>query len=170
MSEDTNPTPAEGAAKATATVKKSGRGGARAGAGRPSADDKLLETVTTQLEAIGFTLAAAGAVSGSAALGADGGSVMTHAEPIAQSLVNLAKTNPRVRAFLTSGVEATGWIGVAVAVGPLCRDIYTNHAEAKAERQAAEVTEPEAGAAAHPFEVLQQQSAAAAAQAQANGA
>lgn len=122
--------------------------------GRPSNDDKLQEALTQQLMMLGMTLAGAGVVTGSTALGADGASVMNHADPIAESLVNLAKSNPKVKAFLMSGVESAGWLGVAIAVGALAKDIAGNHLGGPE-------VEPEEGAAPSPWDALAHQAEAA---------
>lgn len=128
---DTDPTTAnDDPTSKPATGPGSGRGGARENAGRKSMDDKLKESLTTQLSALGMALSGAGVVSQNPALSADGVSVIEHAEPVAESLVQLAKTNPKVKAFLTQGVEASGWLGVAIAVGALAKDIAGNHMNA----------------------------------------
>jgi len=95
--------------------------------GRPSNDDKLRESIEAQLMALGIGLAGLGVAMQNPALGLDGGSVMDHAEPIAQSLVEVAKQNKKVREYLEKGIEGTAWVGVVIAVGGLAKSIAENH-------------------------------------------
>lgn len=118
--------PAKKAAK-KAAPRKPKRDTAPRSPGRPTTDEKLTEQVAEQLHALGFSIVGVGAVLGSDVTAADGAAVMDHAQPIAESLVNLSKQNASVRKFLQTGVEGSAWIGVGIAVAALGRDIATNH-------------------------------------------
>lgn len=95
--------------------------------GRPSGKDKRREAVADQLTSIGMALNGVGFVAGQPAIAADGRAVLDHAENIAQALAELAETNERVARFIDGGVSGSAWIGVAIAVGGLARDIAANH-------------------------------------------
>jgi len=93
------------------------------GPGKPSNKAKRTEAVAGQLTAIGMSLAGVAMVTGQPTLAADGESFATHADPIAESLAELAETNPRVARFIDTGVTGSAWL----AVGALGRDLATNH-------------------------------------------
>lgn len=109
--------------------------------GRPSGKDKRREQVADQLTSIGMALNGVGFVAGQPALAADGRAVLDHADNIATALAELAETNPRVAKFIDGGVSGSAWIGVAIAVGGLARDIAANHLP-EPEPELAETVEP----------------------------
>lgn len=96
---------------------------------RPTNDEKLKEHVAAQISSIGMGLMGVSAATRNPVLGADGLTVMEHADALAESLVAVSKTNTRVRKMLESGVESSAWLGVLIAVGALTRDIVSNHAQ-----------------------------------------
>ena len=114
--------------------------------GRPSGKDKRREAVADQLTSIGMALNGVGFVAGQPALAADGRAVLDHADNIAGALAELAETNPRVAKFIDGGVSGSAWIGVAIAVGGLARDIAANHLP-EPEPELAETVEPGAPSA-----------------------
>lgn len=107
--------------------------------GRPTNKAKLEKTLADQLMTLGLGISGIGVVSGNGVVAQDGVIVTEHAEPVAKALADLADTNPKIRKFLEKGVESTGWVGVALAVGGLTKAIVSNHVAARPE------PEPEPG-------------------------
>lgn len=115
------------AAKPKRTRKRSTTGG------RPNGKDKRREAVADQLTSIGMALSGIALVSGQPALAADGRAVLDHSDNIATALAELAETNQRVAKFIDGGVTGSAWLGVAIAVGGLARDIAANHMPVEAD-------------------------------------
>lgn len=111
--------PKEPKARAAASSSTTARG-----PGRPSARDRLEQSLAEQLGAIGLMVVMFNPK--------DGHAIVARAPQCAASLARLADQNPRVRRLLESGMTQSAWFGVIMAFGGLGLELAANHGQAPA--------------------------------------